>query len=132
MSAPVEIKVLLCQFCNSHCLSEEELKLHIGSKHENDNLTTPDPEPSSSRNSDNKKPYKCKKCNNTYEHLEKLQAHKRSHCFSIECSICKKICRSKQIWKRHNKKEHEGNAEIKRKQNESSTDEDETEEIIVD
>ena len=84
------------------------------------------------RNSDHKKPYKCQKCNKSYEHHEKLKAHKRSHCFSFECSICKKICASRQIWKRHNKKDHKGKAEIKRKQNESSTDEDETEEIVVD
>ena len=49
LTAPVEIKVSLCKFCNQPCLSEAELKLHISSEHEKDNLTTPDPEPSTTQ-----------------------------------------------------------------------------------
>ena len=133
LTGTIEIKVLLCQFCDAPCMSEAELKLHISSKHEKDNFTTAPPEPSTSRNSDNKKPYKCQKCNKKYEHQEKLEAHKKSNCFSFECSMCRKTCTSKKIWKKHNNKEHRGKAEFKMKQNleESSTDEGETEEIIV-
>jgi hypothetical protein len=50
MSAPNEIRLLLCDFCSASFYEEEKLKVHISNEHQK-NFDSMSPEPSTSRNS---------------------------------------------------------------------------------
>ena len=93
----LEMKAIRCPACNIHCSSDNHLKVHLMNKHPNKDL------PADRDKSNRRTKYSCKFCGMIYLDYRVFKKHEKRHLAndSLECYVCKKVCRTKNDFKAH-------------------------------